>query len=132
MKVIIVDDEPDMREIYAYYMKDYFGDGVDITMAEDGLRAVNGIMDFPYDLIWTDLRMPTMDGMSLIQNIRQYSIPNKETPIFVVSGDTQLMKTVKELGLEKVEVINKITSKDEYRRHLDLYFAKISKQHNRL
>lgn len=57
--------------------------GYRVTLASDGLDAVERLRDDPADLIITDLRMPRLDGRGLIREVRGMS---PTLPVIVMTG----------------------------------------------
>lgn len=69
-KVLVVDDEPGIRDV----IKEYMGvSGFEITESEDGISALNKLYKSEYDLVILDVMMPKMDGWSLCREIRKSS-----------------------------------------------------------
>lgn len=67
-KILVVDDEKDTREM----MKDVFvSKGYEVFTAGNGLEALSRIPEAEPDIIISDIRMPKMDGMELLENIRK-------------------------------------------------------------
>jgi CheY-like chemotaxis protein len=65
--VLVVDDEPDWRTIIG----DWFGgQGSNVLIAENGAEALALIRTNHVDVIVSDVRMPVMDGITLLRNIR--------------------------------------------------------------
>ena len=69
MNVLIVDDEPMTRSLLRRVLTRECGCAV--SEAADGLAALSSCGSTPPDLIITDLRMPVMDGIELIEALRQ-------------------------------------------------------------
>jgi two-component system, NtrC family, response regulator PilR len=68
LRVLIVDDEQSMRE----WMRILFQrDGFDVLVAEDGVAARELIGREYVDVVLTDIRMPRMDGLTLLQTARE-------------------------------------------------------------
>ncbi len=63
--ILIVDDEKSTREGLARAMRRNY----EVHLAEDGARALNMLAERDMDVVLTDLRMPGIDGISLIQRI---------------------------------------------------------------
>jgi len=80
-KVIIADDSP---SIHMYYQSIFNKVGLNPIHAYDGLEAVNLFKnEKDVDLILMDIRMPNMDGITALREIRKL---NKETPIIAQSA----------------------------------------------
>ncbi len=61
--------------------------GLRVTVAQDGMEALNAYARDPADLLITDIRMPRMTGWDLIYRLRTDF--NPELPVIVVSGHAQ-------------------------------------------
>lgn len=62
--------------------------GIDIIACGNAKEALTATKRFDFEIITTGLSLPDMDGYEMISEIRKQN-KNKDTPIFVVSGDTQ-------------------------------------------
>jgi CheY-like chemotaxis protein len=74
--ILVVDDIPLMRAMLAKYVKtagarvlrdEFDVESVDILEAENGLAALSLLEDRPVDLIFLDLMMPEMDGLTFLE-----------------------------------------------------------------
>ena len=70
-RILIVDDEPGIREIIARVLRDEGFEVVLVTAGQAGLTAVREA-DTPYDLVITNSYMPHLSGEQLIQQLRQH------------------------------------------------------------
>lgn len=68
IKVLVVDDEPDIVEILKYNLQK---EGYEVATAEDGLKAVKTAAKFLPDVILLDIMMPNQDGVETCLQIRQ-------------------------------------------------------------
>lgn len=81
--VLTVDDSKTIRDMVGFTLKNA---GFDVMEAEDGEKALNVVAGNKPDLIITDLNMPNMDGLTLIQRLR--SMPDfKTTPILMLTTE---------------------------------------------
>jgi two-component system chemotaxis response regulator CheY len=92
MKAILaVDDSRSLRQMVSFSLKSA---GYGVTEAADGVEALELAQRQQFDLVLTDQNMPNMDGLTLIQRLRQ--MPNfKRTPILMLtteSGDEMKSK----------------------------------------
>lgn len=70
-KVLIVDDEPDIREILELLLK---SNGYEVFSSADGVTALNILKENPStDLIILDVMMPHEDGITVLKKIREFS-----------------------------------------------------------
>lgn len=65
-KILVVDDEP---EILAVIQKILLDRGFTVDVAQDGLEALKLLEQSSYDLMLSDVKMPHMDGMELLQQV---------------------------------------------------------------
>jgi excisionase family DNA binding protein len=79
-RILVVDDEASIRELLekTLAMSDY-----DVDTAPDGRTALERMRLYPYDLLITDLRMPGMDGLTVIREAKRYKA---DLPVLVITG----------------------------------------------
>lgn len=96
-KVLIVDDEKEMRNLLTICLKPY---GFDIDEAQTGYDALQKLMDHKYDLIILDVMMPTVDGFEVLTNVRE--MIDKDVPIILLTalGDTDRIVEGLQLGAD--------------------------------
>jgi len=66
---LIVDDEERLRQVLTHVMR---RDGFRCIEASNGAEALDQLRRYPVSLVLTDLRMPRMDGMELLHQVRTY------------------------------------------------------------
>lgn len=66
--VLIVEDDAATRRLYKFMLTN---GGYPVIEAEDGIAALEQLAKHQCDLVITDMNMPRMDGMELIQSIRR-------------------------------------------------------------
>lgn len=82
-KVLIVDDEPDIREIVELLLK---SNGYTVFSASDGVKALQIATENPeLDLIILDIMMPNEDGISVLKKIRSFS----KVPVLFLTAKIQ-------------------------------------------
>ena len=69
-RVLVVDDEETIREMLAEFLE---LEGYQVVTAADGMAAVDVITASHFDLVLTDLKMPRMGGISLLEQIAKHS-----------------------------------------------------------
>ncbi len=70
-RILIVDDEPNARAVLSELLHDA---GYSVETAADGFKALPKLKEFSPDVVLTDLRMPGLDGMGLLEQIRLRSL----------------------------------------------------------
>lgn len=84
-RVLVVDDEKFIRDILA----DFLGmEGYEVRTAEDGVAALHEMSRQPYDVVISDLKMPKMGGIELLDEISKRS-PNVLTVIMTGFGTVE-------------------------------------------
>ncbi len=79
-RILVVDDELLIRDL----LYDFFTEhGWDITIAENGDKALEHLRQRSYDVLLTDLKMPGVDGGVLIEKARGAS---PQMPVIVMTG----------------------------------------------
>jgi two-component system phosphate regulon response regulator OmpR len=69
-EIVVVDDEPDLREMVAEYLVRH---GFAVRMAEDGEAMTARLREKPADLVILDINMPGEDGLTLARRLRERS-----------------------------------------------------------
>ena len=72
-RILIVDDEPDLEVLVLQKFRHQIRDGaVNFVFAHDGVEALAALKaDSTIDLVVTDINMPRMDGLSLLQRLQE-------------------------------------------------------------
>lgn len=91
MKLLIVDDSTMLRDMLSYALNE--GGYTDVVEAIDGVEGLQKAKSTTFDLIITDVNMPNMDGLSLVEELR--ALPEYEKcPILVLTTErSDEMKT---------------------------------------
>ncbi len=83
MKILIVDDEPIILTGIENILINEFGDRVELVKAYDGINALEILKKFTPDLIITDICMPEMSGLELIDNVLKSGVCSR---FIILSG----------------------------------------------
>src|SRR5690554_6263416 len=81
-KVILVDDEPMIKRTLHKLINQSASFQV-ISEAEDGKEALQLMKEQQHDVLFTDIRMPMMNGIELMKEVKSL---NKEIEVVVISG----------------------------------------------
>ncbi|HEV8217118.1 MAG TPA: sigma-54 dependent transcriptional regulator [Gemmatimonadaceae bacterium] len=79
-RILVVDDDPTFRMTTAALLE---AEGYSVDTAPDGQQAVEQLKHRPFDLLLVDLRMPGIDGISLVEALRLWG---HGVPILMISG----------------------------------------------
>ena len=81
-KILIVEDNPDMRELLAVALK---MEGHTVYTADDGREGLKLVHADCPDLILSDITMPNLDGVEMVRCLRQMPECNK-VPVLIMSA----------------------------------------------
>ena len=81
-RVLIADDERDIRSVLSLYMEDA---GYEVVEAADGKQALDVLQSQHVDLCLLDIMMPVLDGYHVLKHIRETS----DMPVIVISAKGQ-------------------------------------------
>lgn len=79
-QILVVDDEAPMRRILEIILQ---GMGHNVRVAADGQEALDLLQASPADLVITDLRMPRMDGLTLLRQMREEGM---DAPVILITA----------------------------------------------
>ncbi len=100
-RVLVVDDDEAVRKFIVAALTDA---GHSVAAAEDGDRALAMFRDDPFDLVVTDVKMPGMSGLQLLEEIKRH---NPATEVIVVTAYATLDTAVKALRIGAYDLITK-------------------------
>lgn len=79
MKVLLVDDDPALSQMLTTYLE---GEGISTTPAFNGPTGVSEALSGKYDAVILDMMLPGMDGVEVLQKIRESS----EVPVLILTA----------------------------------------------
>jgi len=91
MKLLIVDDEPDLLD---QLVKLLTGQRYDVDTAADGEAALDKLFENPYDLVVLDIMLPKIDGLTVLKEMRAAGI---RTPVLMLTAKGAVEDRVKGL-----------------------------------
>lgn len=100
-QILIVEDEPVFRSLLENYLSSL---GAIIAVATDGIDALEKISTFAPDLLICDLAMPRMNGLKLVEHLRNEGV---QTPILVISATENMSDIAKALRFGVQDVLLK-------------------------
>ena len=75
MKFLFVEDEVELLELYELLLDDM---NIEFKLAQNGLEAIELLSSENYDFVFSDIRMPKMDGFELLKKITEKEINIKK------------------------------------------------------
>lgn len=112
-KILVVDDEELVSGSLKVLLKK---EGYNVTIAKSGTEAIEKVKAADFDLIISDIRMPEMDGIETIKQIRTYlEKANKKTiPEVLITGYADIDKYEKGMDLEVIDCLYKPFENNEF------------------
>jgi YesN/AraC family two-component response regulator len=97
--ILIVEDERSQREKLGDYFKKKFAN---VCLASTGLEGLNKFIEYyekdeMFDLILTDIVMPELDGLEMLEKIREI---DKKVPTILVTAHHDKLKIIKAIDLQ--------------------------------
>ena len=92
-RVLVVDDEENIRDLLSKTLA--LGE-YDVETAGDGSTAMDRMRRYPYDLLVADLKMPGMDGLTLIKEARHLKA---DLPIIIITGFSSESSAIEAVNL---------------------------------
>ena len=115
-RILVVDDDNSTRLLLHTWLKK-IGHAAD--MAESGETAVELVKKSDFDMVLMDLRMPNMDGIEAVREIRKR---NKQVPILAVSAYTMDEDKAEIIGAGCNEFLSKPVIPKQLMRMAQKYF----------
>ena len=101
-RILAVDDDGLVRKTLELLLKEA---GYEPTMAASGQEALGLLVQSPFDLVITDIRMPEVDGLQVIQAVRDYcgQMRRPVIPMIVLSAykDEPVRQAVMRMGVKE-------------------------------
>jgi len=110
---LVVDDEPRLRRVMVQLLE---GDGFQVREAGTGVEALQVMEKDPVPLVISDLRMPQMDGVSLLRHLMQRW---PDTAVVMVSAVADVDMAVKCLHDGALDYVSKPFNLDEVRARVE-------------
>lgn len=106
-KILIVDDELNMRLVLTAMLKK---EGYEIASAADGNEALSILKSGPIDVVITDLKMPNVDGMELLNHMND---KHPAIPVIIITAHGTVATAVEALKKGALDYITKPFDLDE-------------------
>jgi DNA-binding NtrC family response regulator len=100
-RILIIDDEQaiasSLKEILEY-------EGYEVNLAEDGLKGITMAVDGNYDIIFCDIKMPKMDGLEVLEKLKEKEV---DSSVIMISGHGSIDTAVDALKKGAFDFIQK-------------------------
>ncbi len=109
-KVLIADDEQAITSGLSAILSD---EGYDVEIAGDGQKALERLSDDRFGVVLADLKMPKIDGLSLLRELQQKEIP---TECIIITGQATVDSAVQAMQQGAYDYIEKPLNADKLNR----------------
>lgn len=106
MDLIIIDDEPKVRNGLNKIIKNKYGDYMNVETFTNGVQGLEYLETNPVDIIISDIKMPKMNGLDMIEKLRE---ENNSSEIIILSGYSSFEYAQKAIDLRVRKYMTKPT-----------------------
>lgn len=108
-RILIVDDEPLVLETLAEVLGT---EGFPVTKAQAAAEGLRALGDEPHSLVLTDIRMPGMDGLTLLEELSERFMSARPLVSIVITGQSSVDTAVGAMRFNAVDMLTKPVSLD--------------------
>jgi len=101
MKILVIDDEKPTLSMFKLFLTAY---GYDVYVAADGEKGLALFKEISPEIVFTDIRMPGIDGLEVLRRIRS---TGSKAQVIIITGHGDMEKAVEALDLDASDFINK-------------------------
>jgi len=101
MKILVIDDEKPTLSMFKLFLTAY---GYEVYVAEDGEKGLALFDEISPEIVFTDIKMPGIDGLEVLRRIRK---TGKPAEVIIITGHGDMEKVVEALDLNASDFINK-------------------------
>ena len=107
MKILLADDDSSVRRVLQFKLEKK---GFSVEAVSDGLQALNALKQKPFDLLLSDIRMPKMDGIELLNEAKAVQ---PEIKVILITAYATVNQAVEAVKLGAFDYITKPFEDDE-------------------
>ncbi|KUJ95777.1 MAG: hypothetical protein PWR24_1285 [Desulfonauticus sp.] len=111
-KILVIDDEESTLRLFDLYLKIF---GYEALLASSGEQGLKLFQEYLPDIVLTDLKMPGIDGMVVLREIKKIK---PDTEVIVITGHGDVELAVKALNLDATDFLNKPIGKEDIEKSL--------------
>ena len=117
-RVMVVDDEENIREVLSNYLDSL---GYEVITAGDGEDAIEKFETGAFDLIISDLLMPTIDGLELLKKVRE---KDRDVIFLMITGYPSIETAVEAIKKGAYDYITKPFHMEDVKLRIERSFEK--------
>ncbi|GGA80772.1 Fis family transcriptional regulator [Flavobacterium palustre] len=102
-KILIIEDEAAIRRVLTKILSEE-NDSYQVEEAEDGVSGYEKIKNNDFDLVLCDIKMPKMDGVELLEEVKKIK---PEIPMVMISGHGDMETAIQAMRLGAFDYISK-------------------------
>jgi DNA-binding NtrC family response regulator len=100
-EILFVDDDRTILELVREYLTEV---GYRVEVVDNGMQALEKIKNQPYAIVFTDIKMPDIDGLELLSAIKEY---RPETEVIIVTGHGSMESAIKAMKYGSYDYLQK-------------------------
>jgi len=126
--VLLADDDRAVRRVFQYKLEKQ---GHDVTTADDGRQALEHLLGGRFDIVVSDIRMPEVDGIELLEQVRQ---THPDLKVILITAHATVQQAVQAVKLGAFDYITKPFEDDELFAVIDraAQFSKLQQENRQL
>jgi DNA-binding NtrC family response regulator len=100
-EVLFVDDDRAILGLVREYLQEF---GYRVDVVDNGFKALELIKDKPYEIVFTDIKMPDIDGLALLSAIKEY---RPDTEVIIVTGHGSMESAIQAMKQGSYDYLQK-------------------------
>ncbi len=100
-EILFVDDDRAILDLVREYLSEI---GYQVEVVDNGMQALEQIKAHPYTIVFTDIKMPDIDGLELLSAIKEY---RPETEVIIVTGHGSMESAIKAMKYGSYDYLQK-------------------------
>jgi len=117
-RILIVDDEKNIRTTLSAYLLSL---GYEQEIAVNGQEALDKLKDYKYDLVLLDIKMPVMNGIQILKEMRRLE---DKTNVIMITAYGTIENAVESMKLGAVDFISKPFTLENLKTMIDAVFSR--------
>lgn len=119
-KVLVAEDNPQLRELIRVYLRRA---GIEAEVVENGAQAVARALDTSFDLVFLDIEMPVMDGVTAVTQLRSQNIL---IPVIALTANAMQGDQLRYRNAGFTDVLNKPIDRNKFCATLAAHLVAVS------